>query len=771
MDKTAIRLEFDKIKEKLLSFSACSLGKKRIEELMMYRQKSELLYELELTNEAIRLIMGYGRLPLGGLHDNEDAIKKAAMDGILYPQALLSILSTLDAVHAVKNYQEAHELAVPHFDEFVSQLNEIPSLSRAILRCIELDGSIKDNASPTLASIRRRMRHLEALIHSKMEQLASSQKEYLSEAIVTTRNDRFVLPVKSVSKGNVRGIVHAESASSKTAYIEPESVVLMNNELTEEKNKEQDEIERILFELSQEVKKQEDILKVNQLIMQDLDFMFAKGAYACSINGVIAHIEDDLHCLSLKQARHPLIDPSKVVANDIEMQEPYHMLLITGSNTGGKTVALKTVGLLSMMTLSGLAIPCVKANIPFYDQIFCDLGDEQSIEQSLSTFSSHMKRIIDIVDHVTHSSLVLIDEIGSGTDPREGECLAEAILDELHEYHCHVLASTHYSGLKKYAKEKPFVLFASVEFDLDTMRPTYHLLTGLIGQSYAFEISSRLGLSPKIVDRARQIKEESMSEEDRLLENLENELETNRQLQEKLEASMEEYRLKLEKLENKKKKIEASKEKILDAAKVEANQIIDEAKEEVQIVLDELKQQSREVKPHMINNARHELDGLKYVKDEKIESTTKDHDYQKGERVLILSVKREGVVTDVKKNGQLIVSLGGLKMQLKKDEVQYIGKSLAPKKTANTRSVKKVSTGHYEINVIGMRYEEAMRVVDKFIDDALVNNYPSVRIVHGMGTGALRKGVRQLLDRHKHVVSYRDGGPNEGGLGATLVYF
>lgn len=771
MNKIAERLEFDKVKQKLLSYTACSLGKNLIEQLGMYENKKELLYQLELTDEAIRLIYGYGRLPLGGLHDLSHAIRKAKMDGMLYPQQLLEIASSLEAVQAVMGYQKACEIEVSHFDELVGQLNEIPGLSRDIQRCIDRDGTIKDNASKELYAIRRRIRNLDASIRQKMDQLASSQKEFLSEAIVTTRNDRFVLPVKTVSKGNIKGIVHAESATSKTSYIEPESVVLMNNQLTEEKNNEQHEIERILYELSQEVKNYAATLEYNQEAMQILDFMFAKGAYGQAIDGCIAKIQEDYSILSFKQARHPLIDPKQVVANDIEFESPYHMLLITGSNTGGKTVTLKTVGLLAMMSLSGLAVPCKQAIVPFYDQIFCDLGDEQSIEQSLSTFSSHMKKIVDIVEHVTGQSLVLIDEIGSGTDPREGESLAQAILDELHEYHCHVVASTHYSGLKKYAKEQPFILFASVEFDLETMSPTYHLLNGLIGQSYAFEISSRLGLSDKIVHRARMIKEDTMSKEDHLLETLENELENNRQLQVKLDETIASYQQQEKQLQRKLKQIEDKQEKVLEEAKAKANEIIEEAKGEVQIILDELKSEAKEIKPHMINNARHELDDLKYVKEEERLINLEKHDYQVGDRVKILSVNREGQVVGISKNGQLTVSLGGLKMQLKQEEVQFIGKALKPKVKVNAKSVKTTSSGHYEINVIGMRYEEAMIMVDKFLDDALVHHYPHVRIIHGMGTGALRNGVRKMLDRNKNVVSYRDGGPNEGGLGATLVYF
>lgn len=764
-------LEFDKIKQQLLSYTACSLGKELVNELAMYEDKEELLYQLRLTDEAIRLIFSYGRLPLGGLHDLSLMCQKANMDGILYPQQLMDINATLDAVHSILLYQNDHEISAPLFDELVKTLVENKPLQQEIQRCIGNDGEVNDHASSQLYSIRKRIRNIESSIHTKMNQLAGSQKEFLSEAIVTMRNDRFVLPVKTVSKGNVKGIVHGESSTSHTSYIEPESVVLMNNQLTEEKNNEQREIERILFELSQKVKASASLLMANQETLKMLDFMFAKGSYATSIDGVIAHIREDYDHLYFKQARHPLIDPTQVVANDIEMNAPHEMLLITGSNTGGKTVTLKTVGLLSLMSLAGLAVPAVEATVPFYDQIFCDLGDNQSIEQSLSTFSSHMKKIVEITNDVTHHSLILIDEIGSGTDPREGESLAQAVLDYLHGYHCHVVASTHYSGLKKYAQEKPFVLFASVEFDLETMSPTYHLLTGLIGQSYAFEISTRLGLNDHIVANARAIKEESMSKQDHLLENLEKELENNRQLQEHLEMSIAKNHQLEQELSKQLTKMESDKEKLLKAAKEEADHLIEEAKENVQLILDDLKEQAKDVKMHVVIDARHQLDEMKHNDPQiKIVSDEK-HDFKAGDRVKILSVNREGEVTAVAKNGQLTISLGGLKMQLQPNEVQYLGKAVKPKINANRKSLKKVSSGQYELNIIGLRYEEAMRLVDKFLDDALVSNYPNVRIIHGMGTGVLRNGVRKMLDRNKNVVSYRDGGPSEGGLGATLVYF
>lgn len=764
-------LEFNAVKLELNQHAACSLGKAIIEQLKMYDNKEELLYQLALTDEASRLIFAYGKAPLGGVYDNSLFYQKAKMDGILYPRDLLQIVSSLEATNAIINYSNENELNTPHFLKLTEQLFGAKNIINEVLRCINYDGEILDLASPELYRIRKSIKNIEVNIQQKMDQLSSLSKDYLSENIVTSRNDRFVLPVKSIYKSKVKGIVHAESASNKTAYIEPESIVLLNNQLAEEKMNEVEEIERILYQLSQMIKKDVHDLQNNQEILAIIDFMFAKGSYANALNCNIATILDNYDCLKLCQARHPLIDQNKVVANDIIIQPPYHMLLITGSNTGGKTITLKTIGLLSMMTLSGLAIPVSQASIPFFDMIYCDLGDEQSIEQSLSTFSSHMKKIVEITRDVTSQSLVLIDEVGSGTDPREGESLAQAILDYLHGYKCILAASTHYSELKRYAKAKDFVLCASVEFDLEHMKPTYHLLTGSIGQSYAFEISSRLGLNDHIVANAKEIKEKSLSKEEILLEKLEKEIENNRQLQLKLQESILLNEKQEKQWRHKNHQFEIEKDKMLEEARKEANLIIDQAKGEVQLVLDDIKNQAKEVKMHVVIDAKHQLDQLKYQENTKVIKNNDTREYKIGDRVIILSLNREGEVLSLPKNGKLTVSLGGIKMQVGKEEIKYVGPALKTKTKVNSKSIKKVSSGQYEINVIGMRYEEAMAVVDKFLDTALVNNYPHVRIIHGMGTGVLRKGIRKLLDKNKHVVNYRDGGPNEGGLGATLVYF
>ena len=468
------------------------------------------------------------------------------------------------------------------------------------------------------------------------------------------------------------------------------------------------------------------------------------------------------------EARHPCIDQDKVVANDIILKN-HRVLLITGSNTGGKTVTLKTAGLLSFMAICGLPVPAREATIPLFDQIYVDLGDEQSIEQSLSTFSSHMMKMIDILHKATSSSLVILDEIGSGTDPQEGESLAQAILSRFIDIHSFVLTSTHYGRLKTFASEHSEILMAAVDFDLQAMKPTYHLQLESIGQSYAIEIAELLGLDHEIIQKAREIKNEAMSEHEKLMEVLQSKEALLKQKDQDLQKSMQEAMQLKKQYEHALHQWEHQKDQMLQKAKDEANDIVEKAKTDVQDILDKMKQST--MKQHEIIQTKHDLDQLKYVQQDVVYK--QQHALHVGDHVRVLKMNREGDIVEILKNHMIMVSLSGLNVKLHEDEVLYLHPQTKVKKVEKAKVKKSTvsKTGTYELNIIGKRYEEAMSLVDKFLDDALVLGYPHVRIIHGMGTGTLRKGVRRLLDKNKHVVSYRDGGPNEGGLGATLVYF
>lgn len=761
-------LEMKTIQEQVKNFCASTLGKNQVDSFSLFDDLEDLQESLDKVNEAMKLINLQGKMPLGGLSDVTLLLEKANREGTLLGEELLKIANHLECIISVKNYIAASEIKTYYLQELSDGLIGNDHILNEIKRCILPDGKVSDTASETLRILRKKIQRTQVNIRTKMESLVKESKDVLSIDAITTKNDRLVLPVKSGYRNQFGGLVHATSATGQTTYIEPEAVMVMNNQLGELQIAEQEEINRILYSLSQMIKSHYYHFHFNLEILEELDFIFAKAQYGYLHQCCIPTIIEDGKFISLKQARHPLIDPKEVVANDIILQN-HRMLLISGSNTGGKTVTLKTIGLLAYMALCGMPVPCLEMTIPLFDQIYVDLGDEQSIEQSLSTFSSHMKKIIDILSQVTKKSLVILDEIGSGTDPQEGESLAEAILSQLLDVGAFVFASTHYGKLKTFAKEDSRILLASVAFDLEAMKPTYQLKLDSVGQSYAIEIAALLGLDSTIVKHAQQLKLDSMSEHEKLMEKLVKKEEQLSLREEELEKLLFQNKKLEKKYDHEIHQLEKQKDMLIQKAKDEANQLILEAKENIDLIVESMKSSS--FKQHEVIQAKHDLDELKFV--EKQVSQKQDHDLKVGDHVKIIKMNREGDIVEKLNNHKIMVSVSGLNVQLHEDEVIY----MHPKtriKTVKKAVMKKSTikkTGSYEINIIGMRYEEAMTVIDKFLDDAIVLGYPHVRIVHGMGTGVLRKGVRKLLEKNKHVVSYRDGGPNEGGLGATLVYF
>ncbi|MFV0395802.1 MAG: endonuclease MutS2 [Coprobacillaceae bacterium] len=770
MKDTYTTLEFHHILQQVQQYSVSPVTKDVILQLDQIEEYDELLQTQEYIKEAMYILQNFGRLPLSYFKDINHHLQKTKKDGVLFGEDFININQQLQNVKEIKEYLEEQELPDGILVQYIEQLQFIKPLWKHINTCIDYNGQMLDTASPELRRIRRTMLSAEASIRSKIMQIQQDFKDLLSQETVASRNEHLVLPVKAVYKNRVKGIVHAISASGQTIFVEPDAVVQIHNQVVQLQEEEKREIHRILVELSKEVKENYVVLYANQVILLSIDEIFSKAQYGVSINGCIPEVKLDYSNLILKEARHPLIDPNDIVSNDIVIVDGKRTLLISGSNTGGKTVVLKTVGLLSIMALSGLAVPCFEATIPFFDDIFVDLGDEQSIEQSLSTFSSHMKRLVSITENVTDKSLVLLDEIGSGTDPQEGQSIAQAILMFLYKKQALTVASTHYSGLKQFAKQEDYIVVAAVEFDQEKMQPTYRLLPGNVGNSYAIEISKRLGLSLEIVERATKIKEANLSESDRLLERLQNELTAIQIERDTLDTTIKEALQNKQKYERALSKVENEKDAIIKKAKEEANILLEESKAYVDTVVEELKASS-EIKPHIVIQAKKTLDDIKF-QEENVLVETKPHTYEVGDIVKVLSVGREGTVLSINKKGILTIDMGGLKLTAKTNEVSYLRKKEKPKKIkTNINALKRASSQGLEINVIGQRYEEAMLAVDKFLDNALIQNYSRVRIVHGMGTGVLRKGVRQLLDKNRNVVSYRDGGPNEGGLGATLAYF
>jgi len=636
---------------------------------------------------------------------------------------------------------------------------------------------VLDHASDRLRSIRQQLRNTEARVREKLEHIvrSSSAQKMLSDAIITIRNDRYVIPVKQEYRHAYGGIVHDQSSSGATLFIEPQVVVDLNNQLQEARVKEKQEIERILTELTKKVAEHADVLLVNVDVLAELDFIFTKAKYAKKLNATKPNMNNEGYIRLLK-ARHPLIDPNVVVPNDIELGKDYTTIVITGPNTGGKTVTLKTIGLLTLMAQAGLFIPALDGSeLAVFRSVYADIGDEQSIEQSLSTFSSHMVNIVEILRHVDHESLVLFDELGAGTDPQEGAALAIAILDEVHERGARVVATTHYPELKAYGYNRRGVINASVEFDVDTLSPTYKLLIGVPGRSNAFEISKRLGLDERIIERAKS----QISVESNKVENMIASLEQSKRQAEEEQKKAEGARKEAERLrrewEQKWEELNEKKDELLDEAKRKAAETMKAAQREAEEVIRELRQLQKEklaeIKEHELIAAKKRLEDATPVMDKKRKQTkaSKAHEFRQGDEVRVIHLNQKGYLLEKVSDDEWQVQLGILKMKINERDLEYIG---SPKIT-ETKPLATVKGKDYhvslELDLRGERYEDAIARVEKYIDDALLAGYPRVSIIHGKGTGALRKGVQEFLKKHRSVKNIRFGEATEGGIGVTIV--
>lgn len=756
-------LEFSKILDQVAMYAHSSLATKRVLDLTAYKDLDELHDEIKRTNEAMDIARLLGRLPINAMDDISGAIKLAKTDAILSPEELYAIYHVLDNVSHLKSYFASYEGEIVALRDYVTTLEGDEHLKSEIERCILPDFSIADDASAALLKIRKSMRSLTSSIRKTMESYLKTSGDALSLDNLTSRNDRLVLAVKSDHRSEIKGLVHATSASGQTFYIEPERVVTMNNELNDLRADEQEEIRRILKTLSRYVKRIAISLSYDLELVTVLDFIFAKAEYGNFIDGMMPDVVQNGN-LSLHQARHPLIDPEKVVANDIILKQK--VLMITGSNTGGKTVTLKTAGLLSLMAEAGLPVSATKATIPFFDEIYVDMGDDQSIAESLSTYSSHVKKQIQYLHLASKHSLVLIDEIGSGTDPQEGSALAKAMIDAFIQKGCTLIITTHYGSLKNYGQAHDDIALASVGFNIETMKPTYKLKLDTIGSSYAFEIAENLGMDEAIIKKALAYQQEDENETERLAKKLAIKEAELSEKEEYLTKTLAQAQADKQSYEKKLAGIERQREATLEQAKKASNALLDDTKKMIDEIVKEVREKDN-IKDHEVLNAKHMLDDLKHEKKQKVK--VQNHTFVVGDHVKIDSMNREGDISEVLKNHQVTVLVSGLAIKLKDTDITFLHPKTKVQKVKSGGRPKMKKTGHYEVNIIGMRYQEAMDTVDKFIDDAIVLGYPSVRIVHGMGTGVLRNGVRKMLKTNKNVKAFRDGGPNEGGLGATVV--
>ena len=741
-------LELHEVKEQVAKHASFSLGKQLIRQMMPRFDALWVRRELARVKEAYALVVRFGNMPFGGIHDTRDSIEAAMKDMTLTPHELRGIADSTRGVEQVRKYMKASDLDTPLIKELCDSFAEHQQLASSIDRCISLNAEVLDSASPALKSIRKSILSCNADISSEVQRFLSRNASKLMDTITTMRNNRTCVLVKISEKNSVDGFVHGESASGQTAYVEPRSLLVLNNRLQTLKSQEQEEITRILFELSQQVKSVGHELLSNLETFALLDSIFARGLWTKEMDGCIAELNTKDDHLYLKTARHPLIDPQKVVANTYEIRSPHHSLLITGSNTGGKTVTLKTIGL--------------------FDALYVDIGDDQSIQESLSTFSSHISKMADICDHATARSLVLLDELGSGTDPKEGEPLAVAVLDHLRAIGAMVIATTHYSALKTYGADNEDILLSSVEFDMEKMLPTYRYIEGISGQSNAFEIARRYGLKESIIRFARERKEADRSKADIAMEKLEQSLMENYELKEKLAARLKDVRQLQADLEQEKKQLAQRREEILETVREDARKQLESSLEEAQDIIDELKHMHSEAKPHEISDRKARLKQLSSMDDAETDATPqKLPSYQVGDYVKISKLSYYGEIISMNKD-KVCVLANGMKMNTTLQEIEPAVKQVQKTKKKGYAKAG-VRSFSMECNVIGMRVAEALPIIDKYLDNAMLAKANNVRIIHGMGTGALRKGVHDFLKRNPRVESFRMGGQGEGGLGATVV--
>ena len=780
------KLEYFKILETLSTFATTYIGKNMCLNLLPSNKQDDVKNRLLETDEAVKVLYRSSTPPLSEIADNTINLKTLESFGTLSLKSLLDITDILKIADSLKKYFYTDYIVPEDFEilnSIFSLLYSNSSIIKKIDTCILDENTLNDNASSNLLSIRKKQRNLEQDIKSKLTNFlhSSSYSKYIQENVVTIRNDRYVIPIKEEYRSQVKGFIHDVSSSGSTIFIEPISVFELNNELANLKIEENLEIEKILQDLSKLFYPYIEELKLDIECIGKLDFIFAKAKYSRSINAITPIINEEKKIV-LENAKHPLLDPKKAVPCSLTLGKDFNTLVITGPNTGGKTVTLKTIGLLTCMACSGLNIPASQnSSIYVFDNVFADIGDDQSISDSLSTFSAHMKNIVDIVNNSTSNSLILVDELGSGTDPIEGASLAISVLDYFTNNHSLTVATTHYQELKKYALTRNDFENASVEFDINTLSPTYHLLIGVPGKSNAFEISRKLGLSEKIIENAKS----NLTKKDVDFEELLKNIYDNKS---KIEHEKAQISEELEKIETLKKSLERDNSKLLEQeknlindAKIKARNILLEAKEEANSIISDMNKISEDVSDisnSKLNNLRNKLNNS--IKNISLEATknnsTTSNSISKDEavpntNVFVTTLGKNGViVSNISKSNEVQVQVGSMKMSINIKYLQKL-KSPAVNKSANTShvSVSKTRNAKSEINIIGLNVDEATFVVDKFLDDCALAKLETVRIVHGKGTGKLRDGVHKFLKSNPHVKSFRMGTYGEGEMGVTVV--
>ncbi|MCX4267926.1 MAG: endonuclease MutS2 [Lachnospiraceae bacterium] len=786
-EKVLKTLEYNKITERLENYAYSDYAKELCRNLMPLSDLEEIRQHQAQTSDAYRRIVQKGSISFSGIRDIRASFQRLKVGSVLGMGELLAVSSLLETTNRVKTFSRSDTTDLPDdtLDGLFAKLEPLTPLNHELTRCIISEEEMADEASPALKDIRRSMQTANERIHSQLNSMVNSQstKGYLQETVVTMRNGRYCIPVKQEYRGQVPGMIHDQSSSGSTLFIEPMAVVKLNNDLKELSIKEQEEIERILAILSNQTADYMEEILENFRILTKLDFIFAKALLSKDMKGSEPKFNNQGN-LVLKQARHPLLDPKKVVPSNIHLGKDFDLLVVTGPNTGGKTVSLKTVGLLSLMGQAGLHIPAFEGSeLAVFEEIYADIGDEQSIEQSLSTFSSHMTNIVKILEKADTNSLVLFDELGAGTDPTEGAALATAILSFLHHQGIRTMATTHYSELKVFALSTSRVENACCEFDIETLRPTYRLLIGIPGKSNAFAISGKLGLPDYIIEDARQRVTEQDVEFEDLIADLENSKRTIEKEQEEIAAYKEKVEQLKQQLEKKQERFEEQKERMIREANEEARRVLQEAKEYADETIrmfqkgmtgKEMEQQRTKLR-EKINQKNETLSVKKTASVKKKEH--KASEFHIGDAVRVLSMGVNGTVSTLPNSkGDLFVQMGILRSQLNIrdleliDETVITGPSISRSSAGKIKMSKSASISP-EINLIGKMVDEAISELDKYLDDAYLAHLTQVRVVHGKGTGALRKAVHEHLRRMRNVKEYHLGEYGEGDAGVTIVIF
>lgn len=783
-------LEYYKIIDKLTELAGSSLGKECCKKLLPCDNLTDIKTAQQETSDALSRILSKGSISFSGTKDIRPAVMRLNVGSTLSIEELLSISSLLNVTLRVKTYgrTENEEAKADSLEERFSLLEPLTILNNEIKRCIISEEEISDDASSELKSIRRSIRITNDKVHEQLSQTmnSSSTRTMMQDNLVTMRNGRYCLPIKAEYKSSFPGMIHDQSSTGSTLFIEPMSVVKLNNDLRELAIKEQEEIERILALLSNQAGLETENLDYNLKILTELDFIFAKAMLSKTMKASEPDFNDK-GIINIKKGRHPLIDPKKVVPIDIHLGRDFSLLVITGPNTGGKTVSLKTVGLFTLMGQSGLHIPAFDhSELTVFEEVYADIGDEQSIEQSLSTFSSHMTNTISIVEHANNKSLALFDELGAGTDPTEGAALAMSILSYLHQKGIHTMATTHYSELKIFALSTDGVENGCCEFDVATLRPTYRLLIGIPGKSNAFAISGKLGLPDYIIEDAKK----RIDTQDKNFEDVISDLEASRLTIEKEHLEISSYKQEVEelkkKLEQKAEKLDSSKERILRQANEDARDILQNAKDFADETIKKYNKWSKESGLNKdMENERNELRSRLNSSESKLAlkgntKSSKNHkakDFNLGDAVNVLSLGLKGTVSTLPNaKGDLFVQMGILRSQVNISDLELIDEEVitgpAVSKTGSGKiKMSKTATISTSINLIGKTVDEALPALDKYIDDAYLSHLPQVTVIHGHGTGALKNAVQQFLKKNKCVKNFRLGEFGEGGTGVTIVEF